>query len=115
MIHVSELATGFVNSPSDVVKVGQEVKAQVIKINRKKRRIDLSLKSLEEPVEMPKVEEAEDEYVPTAMELALRRAMEANGETLPERTRGRRGKGSRKEQQREMEDIFARTLRQHQG
>lgn len=116
MIHVSELATGFVNSPSDVVKVGQEVKAQVIKINRKKRRIDLSLKSLEEPVEMPKFDEAEDEYVPTAMELALRRAMEANGETLPERsTRGRRGKGSRKEQQREMEDIFARTLRQHQG
>ena len=48
MIHVSELASGYVNSPSDVVKVGDEVKAQVIKVNRKKRRIDLSLKALEQ-------------------------------------------------------------------
>ena len=28
MIHVSELASGYVNSPSDVVKVGQEVEAK---------------------------------------------------------------------------------------
>src|SRR5215212_3128165 len=53
MIHVSELASGYVNSPSDVVKVGDTVNAQIIKLNRKKRRIDMSLKVLEEPIQVP--------------------------------------------------------------
>ncbi len=120
MIHVSELASGYVNSPSDVVKVGDEVKAQIIKINRKKRRIDLSLKALEEPVEIPKEVQDEDEYQPTAMELALRRAMEANGETYepvakPSRKRERRGE-KRDRQRDQMEDIYERTLRtNHRG
>lgn len=124
MIHVSELANGYVNSPSDVVKVGDDVRAQIIKVNRKKKRIDLSLKALEMPPEpSPKAAAAaaasqeEDEYVPTAMELALRRAMEANGQTMPEReTSGRGGKKNKRgdqkrKREREMEDIFERTLR----
>lgn len=119
MIHVSELASGYVNAPSDVVKVGDEVKAQIIKVNRKKRRIDLSLKALEEPVEIPQEVQAEDEYQPTAMELALRRAMEANGETyepLPKPSRKRDRRGDKRERQRDqMEDIFERTLRNHRG
>lgn len=122
MIHVSELASGYVNSPSDVVKVGDEVKAQVIKVNRKKRRIDLSLKALETPTEVLKKEAAEaepEEYQPTAMELALRRAMEANGEeyTPPAKSsRKRDRRGDRRDRQRDqMEDIFERTLRNHRG
>lgn len=123
MIHVSELASGYVNSPSDVVKVGDEVKAQVIKVNRKKRRIDLSLKALETPVEVLKKEAVADEpeeHQPTAMELALRRAMEANGQTYepkqPSRGSKRDRRGDRRDRQREqMEDIFERTLRNHRG
>ncbi len=121
MIHVSELASGYVNSPSDVVKVGDEVKAQIIKVNRKKRRIDLSLKALEEPVEIPKeVQNEEEEYQPTAMELALRRAMEANGETYtppakPGRSKRERRGNKRDRQRDQMEDIFERTLRNHRG
>jgi len=122
MIHVSELASGYVNSPSDVVKVGDEVKAQVIKVNRKKRRIDLSLKALETPVEVLKKEAAADEpeeYQPTAMELALRRAMEANGETYEppaKSSRKRERRGEKRDRQRDqMEDIFERTLRNHRG
>ncbi len=120
MIHVSELASGYVNSPSDVVKVGDEVKAQVIKVNRKKRRIDLSLKALEAPPEVVQVPDEPEEYVPTAMELALRRAMEANGETYepPPKTTGRKRdrRTEKRERQREqMEDIFERTLRHHRG
>lgn len=109
MIHVSELASGYVSSPGDVVKVGEEVKARIIKLNRKKKRIDMSLKALEEKVELPK-DEAEDEHLPTAMELALRRAME--GSTEP-----RRDERSKKKQQekraRELDDIIERTLRNH--
>lgn len=111
MIHVSELASGFVNSPGDVVKVGEQVSAQIIKLNRKKRRIDMSLKALEEPVQMP--QEPEDDYVPTAMELALRRAMEGQGDD--EETAGRRdNKRSRQERrQQERDDIISRTLKHH--
>jgi ribosomal protein S1 len=127
MIHVSELASGYVNSPSDVVKVGDEVTAQVIKVNKKKRRIDLSLKALEQAeIAAAKAEalaaepDAAEEYQPTAMELALRRAMEANGETYePEpkpASRKRDRKADKRERQRDqMEDIFERTLRNHRG
>lgn len=115
MIHVSELASGYVNSPSDVVKVDDEVKARIIKLNRKQKRIDLSLKAMEEPAEKPQVpvEEA-DEALPTAMELALRRAMEANGQPMPSRNNKRNQKRDRRERrQRDLEDIFERTLRSH--
>jgi polyribonucleotide nucleotidyltransferase len=44
MIHVSELKEGFVNHPSDVVKVGQTVKARVIRVENGK--IGLSIKRL---------------------------------------------------------------------
>jgi ribosomal protein S1 len=125
MIHVSELASGYVNSPSDVVKVGDEVTALVIKVNKKKRRIDLSLKALEQAeiaaakAEALAAEPEQDEYQPTAMELALRRAMEANGETYePPKAapRKRDRKADKRERQRDqMEDIFERTLRNHRG
>lgn len=121
MIHVSELASGYVNSPSDVVKVGDEVQARIIKVNRKNRRIDLSLKAMEEPIEIPQEPEEEEAYQPTAMEMALRRAMEANGESYEpapkNNARSKRDRrANRREQQRDqMEDIFERTLRNHRS
>jgi len=33
MVHVSELASGFISAPSEVVKVGDEIKVKVIKVN----------------------------------------------------------------------------------
>jgi ribosomal protein S1 len=44
MIHISELADRRVKSCSEVVKVGQEVKARVLKVDAEARRIGLSLK-----------------------------------------------------------------------
>ena len=44
MVHVSELTNGFVRSPSDVVNIGDDVEARVLKVNRGKRQIDLSMK-----------------------------------------------------------------------
>lgn len=112
MIHVSELASGYVNSPSEVVKVGDQVNARVIKVNRKKKRIDMSLKAMEEPVQMPQDEE-EDTHVPTAMELALRRAMQGEGDDGGPSPRGgkRDRRADRERRAREMDDIMERTLR----
>jgi ribosomal protein S1 len=110
MIHVSELASGYVSSPSDVVKVGDQVEARIIKINRKKRQIDMSMKAAEAPVEV-EPDEAE-ENLPTAMELALRRAMGSEAPEVAPRAKGpKREKRSKFSQ--EQEDILARTLRQH--
>ena len=51
LIHISELAHGYVRTPSDVVKDGDELEAQVIDVNKKKKQIKLSLKALQpEPV-----------------------------------------------------------------
>lgn len=59
LIHISEMAHGYVRQPSDVIKEGDEVEAQVIDVNRKKKQIKLSLKALQpEPVkeeELPRV------------------------------------------------------------
>jgi len=51
LIHISEMAHGYVRQPADVVKEGDEVEAQVIDVNRKKKQIKLSIKALQpEPV-----------------------------------------------------------------
>jgi len=48
MIHISELSHGFVKKVEDILALGQEVQARVIKIDEK-GRIDLSLKKMEAP------------------------------------------------------------------
>ncbi len=48
LIHISELAHGYVRTPSEVVNEGDEVEAQVLDVNRRKKQIKLSLKALQE-------------------------------------------------------------------
>jgi len=111
MIHVSELAEGFVKSPSDVVKVGEEIEARIIKINRKKRQIDMSRKMAEPVAEI--IEDEDEEEIPTAMALALRRAM-SQGDDQPaakgKQPKDRKSSGKRSQAQ---DDLIARTLREH--
>ena len=98
LVHISEMAHGFVKEPGDVVKVGDEVEVQILKFSRRKKQIKLSMKALQEkPVqeEKPKrkprkatkstrgrakrayqSEAIEKDNTPTAMEIALREAME---------------------------------------
>jgi small subunit ribosomal protein S1 len=110
MIHVSELSDGYVKSPNDVVKIGQEVTGRVLKIDRKKRQIDMSLKTVQEKIEMPKEESAEDDSL-TTMAMAFRRAMGNENIPLPEKPNTKREKRQRRE--REQDEIVERTLRHH--
>jgi uncharacterized protein len=48
LVHVSQLANRFVKDASEVVKVGQIVKVQVLNADPKARRIGLSMKALDE-------------------------------------------------------------------
>jgi transcriptional accessory protein Tex/SPT6 len=114
MIHVSELASGYVNAPEDVVKLNDEVTAKVIKVNRKKKQIDLSRKALEEPIVMP---ESEDDNEPamTAMELALRNAMRGTemGDVYAEAQKVKREKkqAANDKRRKDQEELLNRTLK----
>jgi small subunit ribosomal protein S1 len=108
MVHVTEMARGYVRDPRDVLTVGDVVQVKVLEIDHKKRRVALSIKDLS--VESETEEEAE-EALPTTMELAFRQAMaQQEGERqLAENRKEERYQVSGDEQ----EDIIARTLRMH--
>ena len=114
MIHVSELASGYVNAPEDVVKLNDEVTAKVIKVNRKKKQIDLSRKALEEPIVMPESEE-DNEPSMTAMELALRNAMRGTemGDSYAEAQKAKREKkqAANDKRRKEQDELLNRTLK----
>lgn len=52
LVHVSEIAHGYIKNPSQVVKVGDDVDVMILEINRRKKQIRLSMKAtLPEPAE----------------------------------------------------------------
>jgi transcriptional accessory protein Tex/SPT6 len=127
LVHISEMSHDYVKHPSEVAQVGDEVKVQVLNFSKRKRRIDLSMKALmEKPesdvetysrnqVEYEPIEE-EDEDLPTAMELALRRAFQGADVdeelALPikkNKTNKKKQKKSKKFRQ-QQDDLLNRTL-----
>ncbi len=51
LIHISEMAHGYIRTPSEIMKEGDEIEAEIIDFNRKKKQIKLSMKVLQpEPV-----------------------------------------------------------------
>ena len=46
LLHVAEISWSRVNKPSDILSVGQEIEARVLKVDPKKRRISLGMKQL---------------------------------------------------------------------
>jgi small subunit ribosomal protein S1 len=150
LVHISEMAHGYVKQPSDVVNEGDEIEAQVLDFNRRKKQIKLSMKALlPEPVKVEeptraveavqpreksaaprrqrksprrKTEEGMSESVellanmqepaqaeaePTAMEIAIREAMErAKTKKKMQEDKTRKSKSISQEQ----EDLLTRTL-----
>src|SRR5208283_4520886 len=47
LLHVSDIAWGRINKPADVLSLGQEIEAKVLKIDPEKRRISLGMKQLQ--------------------------------------------------------------------
>ncbi len=48
LVHLSEISWDRIQHPSEILKVGQEVKVKVISIDREKKRIGLSIRQLQE-------------------------------------------------------------------
>lgn len=125
MIHVSELTHGYVKTPGEVVKEGEEIEAKVLEVNRKKKQIKLSIKALEPEVEefkaakrdtkkggksggtrkeMMEALETDEPKEPemTAMEIAWQDALNRSGAD-----KHRKNKAAVSQEQ---EDILSRTL-----
>jgi predicted RNA-binding protein with RPS1 domain len=123
LVHISEMTHGYIRTPSEVVKEGDEVEAKVIAVDKRKKKIKLSMKALEEVPEKPaksvKKEKTtkeeltpppvEEEHEPTAMEIALREAMERTKAIQEDQTKKERKVALRNK---EMEDILSRTIEQ---
>ena len=132
LVHVSEIAHGYIKDPSQVVKVGDEVDVMILEVNRRKKQIRLSMKAtLPEPEEeldkprrsrgggaskkrgksvaamMAEIEDDEPKAPEhTAMELAWQAALDradANKKS---------SKKAKKENTKEQNEILSRTLEQ---
>ena len=113
LVHVSEMSHDYVRAPEEVVKVGDQVEAMVLDVDRKKRQIKLSMKALTDKPEAVlramNTREVEEETehegpVPNAMEFAMRAAMDKS------KTSRKGNKKRSKSGNRSLEDIFDRTL-----
>jgi predicted RNA-binding protein with RPS1 domain len=116
LVHISEMSNDYVKTPHDVVKEGDEVEVKVIGVNRRKKRIRLSMKALEEtPAQAVQRDREEsrpqtiNEPVPTAMEVAMREAMERaqeDGEEVEKES-----SKAKAEADPELDDLLSRTLK----
>lgn len=104
LVHISEMDSDYVGAPEDVVAKGQEVQVKVLRVNRDKGQIDLSMKALTEVIAVP--EEPEEE-APTALALALQKAMHSDGVPDEQKSAPAKGKGQKKTK---IDDILRRTL-----
>jgi len=110
LLHVSEMSHDYVKKPEDVVSVGQEIQVRILDVNRRKKQIKLSLKALNpELVAEEQAAEEPEKPAPTAMEIALRKAMSEEGE--PSASAGTsKERSAKKSAQPDREEILARTL-----
>lgn len=67
LIHISEIAHGFVNDVNDYLSVGQSVKAKIINIDDENNRLSLSIRATKEvpkqTTEPPTLHEKQNEHV----------------------------------------------------
>jgi small subunit ribosomal protein S1 len=83
LIHISQLPWGYVNHPSEVLKVGDEVQVRILDVDASRRRISLTMKGLGDDedssdnnayVAAANDRDNDGEPTPTAFEIAFQEA-----------------------------------------
>ena len=46
LVHISEITNRFINDPAEILSVNQEVKVKVLKLDKEKKRVSLSIKQV---------------------------------------------------------------------
>jgi ribosomal protein S1 len=122
LVHISEITHEYIKDPKQVVQEGDEVEVKVLEVNRRKKQIKLSMKALEDkpipeekPVQKKKSKstptsapEEKEEAIPTAMEMALREAMEKTQSGVVEDEVPTKSKSTNHDP--ELDQILSRTL-----
>ena len=104
LVHVSEMRDEYVSDPGELVKVGEKVEVSVLDIDSKKRQIRLSMKAAEMVEDL---DDEPEEALPTAMEIALREAIDGPGDNVQQSTLAVK---TTSKSRKELEDIYSRTL-----
>ena len=105
LLHVREMSSGYIQHPTEVVNMGDEIEVTIQKVNRQKRQIDLTMADAD--IDLDEI--LDQEPTQTAMEIALQRAQE-NKEPAQKR------KSKKKQPSPDLSDrsdILARTLKNH--
>jgi small subunit ribosomal protein S1 len=89
LLHISELTDAKVESPEEVVKVGDEVDVKVLRVDAKDRKIGLSMKNVDDntvpddvqdlPIEGPEAEKAMEERAKATREKESKKEKEGGG------------------------------------
>ncbi len=119
LVHVSELAHDFVKAATDVVTVGETVQVKVLKIDPKKKQVNLSIKALQEaPVREASdtTPEPETEYEEVVvdeepMTTAMAVALEKLGAVKRQPKRKKRVRRAKRVKRIDMDAVVARTLK----
>jgi ribosomal protein S1 len=119
LVHISQVSHDYIKHPEEALAVDDKVRVQVLKVDRKKRQVDLSIKALLPPPEPEVVEEvavkevlkepeeefADDEPRLTAMAVAYTALQGKEDDTGEDKKPDKK-----KSRQSEMDDIISRTL-----
>jgi ribosomal protein S1 len=117
LVHISELAHGYIRTPNEAVSEGEEVEVKVLSVNRRRKQIKLGIKAmLADPAKIIKTVKEEEKQedvkpVPTAMEIAMREAMERSQQDDVEEVKEEPIKEDETDDN-EIDEILTRTLDQ---
>lgn len=128
LVHISQITHEYIKHPEEALAVGDTVNVKVLKVDRKKRQIDLSIKELlplpepevvekeieafSPPTAAPEVIEIADldeEVVPTAMAVAYA-AFQDTQQSEEEESDQDKDQSKSQKRQEEMDSIINRTL-----
>ncbi len=105
LLHVREMGKGYVRHPSEVVKEGEEIEVKVLKVDRRKRQIDLTLDIAQGVAEME--ESVEEEPFLSPMEIAFREAQKSAKKSQGRQQRKRSRRNNTRD---DLDEIYRRTL-----
>ncbi|PID56089.1 30S ribosomal protein S1 [candidate division KSB3 bacterium] len=84
LLHVSEISQQHVKKPEDVLTVGEDIQAKVIKLDEENRRIGLSIKAYDDEVNGPLEERGEEDAGEEAAVAPEAEESVAEGDAAPE-------------------------------
>ena len=88
LLHISELSDEKIESPEEVVKVGDDIEVKVLRVDTKDRKIGLSKRNVDDPTvpeDMPEVNYDEMTGAAAAQDAAVAAAKEPRRDDKPRR------------------------------